>query len=190
MHDDQTIHVLMAHVIEAQIEDFMRESNKIEGETDEDGIGLLHTNDVRAMVKFLHAPKITARAVLNLHGALSKPKLDAGLMKLNWCGQWREMDVRVGGYVPPEHKHVSGLMRLFFKNVEGMSPWQAHNHFEAIHPFVDLNGRVGRAIWLWKKYNNEGFRFGLSFLQSYYYDSLKHFEKLNCTFYDKENKLP
>lgn len=182
-------HNIMAKFIEEQIEEFMRESNKIEGETDGKGNGLLHENDLRAAVTFLHAPKITERALLNLHAALAKPKLDAGLMQLNWCGQWRCLDVRVGKYIPPEHQHVAGLMRQFFRNVENMTAYEAHNNFEAIHPFVDLNGRVGRLLWLWKKYNIDGFRFGLSFLHAYYYDSLNHFEKLNSQFYEKEKKL-
>jgi len=34
-----------------------------------------------------------------------------------------------------------------------MNSWEAHNKFEAIHPFQDLNGKVGRLIWLSKAIN-------------------------------------
>lgn len=192
---DLTMEILKDAIFKHNIADFMRESNRIEGEL-EGHIGMitgaLYPNDVRAAMVFLKKKKITEGVVLNLHAALSKPKLDAGTMKLSWCGRYRDFDVRVGKYIAPHFIDVPDRMKTYFKNLPDMNAWTAHNRFEVIHPFADLNGRVGRLIWLWKKMNEEGFQFGLPFLQEYYYDTLTNFENENAateeTIRAEENK--
>lgn len=168
--------MILEIMFENNVAAFMRESNMIEGERDDLMRGKLYPNDVPAALNFLRALKITKTTVKYLHVALAKPKLDSGNLTLSLCGAYRPFEVTVGKYQPPNHEDVPGLMKTYFKKLPEMNSWQAHNHFEMIHPFADLNGRVGRLIWLWKKINEEHFQFRLPFLQEYYYNTLTNFE--------------
>lgn len=77
-------------------------------------------------------------------------------------GKFREKDVWIGQkgtemgqarYIPPEAIHVPQLMEaleFLMQNYGTLSPLVAagviHHRFEAIHPFEDGNGRVGRLL--------------------------------------------
>ena len=55
-------------------------------------------------------------------------------------------------YVPPPHEHVRGLLEDLCSYISGnehppvVQAALAHAQFETIHPFIDGNGRVGRAL--------------------------------------------
>jgi Fic family protein len=72
-------------------------------------------------------------------------------------GRYREIQVQIGAsgkYVPPPHHEIARLMgnleKFIHESSEQFDPLVAcyltHYQFEAIHPFVDGNGRVGRAL--------------------------------------------
>lgn len=101
------------------------------------------------------ADHLDETAILQMHSALVEPTHP------EWCGHWRDEQVWIGGsnagpfgalYVAPHHEHVPGLMRdlvRFLDRDDLPSLTQAaiaHAQFEAIHPFPDGNGRVGRAL--------------------------------------------
>jgi Fic family protein len=94
-------------------------------------------------------------AMLNLHRIIATGVMDQGL-----SGRYRTIRVRVGPYVPPPPEDVSGLMRellVWWNGASGeLSPIVSsailHYRFEAIHPFADGNGRMGRALALWELY--------------------------------------
>jgi Fic family protein len=93
--------------------------------------------------------------VLRLHQIIG-----AGVMEQGEAGRYRQIQVRVGTYVPPPPEQISGRMAemLEWWNKEAaqwspvISSAVIHYEFEAIHPFADGNGRTGRALALWEMY--------------------------------------
>ena len=99
--------------------------------------------------------RIRHEDLFRLHRILAKGVMDQGE-----AGRYRTMKVRVGDYLPPTPSMVSGLMFELLEwwngRAAGLSPVLSsailHYRFEAIHPFADGNGRVGRALALWELY--------------------------------------
>lgn len=93
--------------------------------------------------------------ILELHRILAGEVMDQGV-----AGTYRTIAVQVGQYRPPPPADVSGLMfeLLGWWNSASkqLSPVLSsailHYRFEAIHPFADGNGRMGRALALWELY--------------------------------------
>ncbi len=86
-------------------------------------------------------------------------ELLAGTRDEHWGGVVRQEQNWIGGvnpcraaYVPPPYEHVSGLLEDLCSYISGddhppiVQAALAHAQFETIHPFVDGNGRVGRAL--------------------------------------------
>jgi Fic family protein len=101
------------------------------------------------------ADRLDERAIFAMHAALLSG-VDPGV-----TGHWRTEQVWVGGtsfgphtasFVPPHHERVPALMDdllRFAHRVDLPLLVQAaiaHAQFETIHPFVDGNGRTGRAL--------------------------------------------
>lgn len=139
---------------------FMMESNAIEGETG------LNPGDLEAAKAFICGP-LNQKRLLECHGKLAKH------LGVPWGGRYRECNVRVGEYVAPPFEAVPELMKKYWRALPELDSWQAHNKFQKIHPFVDLNGRTGRLIWLWKAID-EGYAGQRSFLHQFYYSTLSH----------------
>ena len=55
-------------------------------------------------------------------------------------------------------------------NAGYVSPYEAHQRYEALHPFTDGNGRSGRVLWLWMMGGVRNVPLG--FLHTWYYQSL------------------
>ncbi len=100
--------------------------------------------------------EITVDLLLELHRLLL-----AGTRLEAYGGKFRQVQNWIGGsdynpcsadYVPPPHELVPGLVEdlCAFCNTEDLPAVAqaalAHAQFETIHPFVDGNGRTGRAI--------------------------------------------
>lgn len=145
---------------ESKLAAFMIQSNAIEGD---DG---LHPGDIAGARRFLLRP-LSAKSLLECHAKLAEH------LRVDWAGRYRDCGVRVGDYLAPPHEEVPGLMRAFFKALPDLDSWEAHNRFQKIHPFRDLNGRTGRLIWLHKALA-EGYTGRISFLHAYYYATLRH----------------
>jgi Fic family protein len=100
--------------------------------------------------------EITVDLLLEIHRRLlTGPRLE------QHAGSFRQVQNWVGGsdynpcaaaYVPPPHEFVAGLIDdlCAFCNTDNLPAVAqaaiAHAQFETIHPFVDGNGRTGRAI--------------------------------------------
>ena len=79
------------------------------------------------------------------------------------------MDVRIGHYYPPRggpevREKLTALLAALG------APYLVHHAYESLHPFMDCNGRSGRALWLWQRHGYAP----LNFLQEFYYQALDH----------------
>lgn len=101
------------------------------------------------------ADRMDADGILSMHTAL------VGELHPEIAGRWREEQVWIGGtsfgpheavFVPPHHEHVATLIDdlvTFTRRADLpllAHAALAHAQFETIHPFLDGNGRTGRAL--------------------------------------------
>lgn len=141
--------------------DFIRESNRIEGIVAREP----YDEEIKATFDFLGAKKLNVPKVKALVAAYAPGKL---------LRDKEGMDVRVGAHVPPAggplmyHK-LEEILDYINGNV--VSPYEAHHEYETLHPFMDSNGRSGRAIWLWHMGGIA--KAPLGFLHHFYYQALQ-----------------
>lgn len=111
---------------------------------------------LRFIEKHPHKTPLAHEDILELHKIIA----GGGVMDQGTAGRYRTIAVRVGKFVPPPASDVSGLMfellEWWNREAPKLSPVLTsailHYRFEAIHPFADGNGRVGRALALWELY--------------------------------------
>ena len=142
---------------------FMLESNRIEGED------RINPGDFEAVGYTLNEFK-KSQNIIAIHRILGD------YLKKPWVGVYRSCNVYIGNYTPLDFRRVPELMTSYMDKFNNLNAWEAHNEFERIHPFQDLNGRVGRLIWLYKALK-EGYDFTIPFLQMYYYQTLREYER-------------
>lgn len=139
--------------------DFVIESNRIEG------IEGCSDVEVKAHENFIALKRITVDD-LQVFVEIIQPGA-----KLR---ERRGMDVRVGMHFPIRGgPMVRELLETLLVVVENgfKRPYQTHCDYETLHPFMDGNGRSGRAIWAWQQHRDGGFPLG--FLHHFYYQSLE-----------------
>ena len=140
--------------------DFAIESNKIEG------IFETSVNEVEALRLIVNLQTLTIGDINEYVYAVSGASLrrNAG------------MDVRVGNHIPPAGgSHVvEELDRLVMAAETGsISAYDFHLVYENLHPYMDGNGRSGRALWLRYAKRERHPYVSLGFLHAFYYDTLK-----------------
>jgi len=91
-------------------------------------------------------------------------------------------DVAIGGRLGLDPLQVTQALRDLLADIQchHVGPWEAHARYEAIHPFIDCNGRSGRALWLWQMMwvEESGWDFQFGFLHFWYYQSLSFYSDL------------
>ena len=121
----------------------VRESNEIEGVANE---GLWLENHLRAAALCRAAASAGQLLQPRVLHALVFEGL-AGYLHFHDPGEYRTIGVRVGEFIAEPPEQIENLMSLWDAQASAMLPWDAHAWFEAIHPFPDGNGRVGRLLW-------------------------------------------
>lgn len=143
---------------------FVAESNAIEG------IFRVTAREVDATRKFLEADSLTLEALCELQAAYAPDMPIRDRVGMN---------VRVGGYVAPGggrnilvelYSQIAKINKA--KPGRPDSPWRRHIEFELLHPFMDGNGRTGRALWAWHMQRLGMEPFNLPFLHRFYYQTL------------------
>lgn len=115
----------------------------------------------------------------------------------NIPGRYRQHEVEVGDYYPPDHREIPNLMRRFaeFVNlravVEGCGPLiravLAHFYLLSIHPFGDGNGRTSRALEAFMLYQGGYNVRGFYSLANYYYKHRgEYFRALQAARFDRQ----
>lgn len=90
------------------------------------------------------------------------------------------MNVMVGSYFPPSGgPEIEQLLNELLSKINDLEllPFAAHNAYEALHPFMDGNGRSGRAIWAHAMLKHGLDPFQIPFLHRYYYQALDNSER-------------
>lgn len=141
-----------------EVNEFLQESNFIEGVYDDDSL-----NDAILAWGFMLATvnHLDTKTILKCHKILMQRQRNLYATEI---GHFRLVNVRVGSRVCPAPNEVPAMIDtwLGIVNRKYDDPLKSedqimddHVAFEKIHPFVDGNGRVGRILLNWERIRND-----------------------------------
>lgn len=166
---------------DGELETFVSESNRIEGEPDSPGHPL-YDDHLRVARLIAQDPRLWLDPA-QIHRWLM------GSQPHKFPGELRQVNVSVGGDVKMPPRRVREELPKLLEEVglavdpdagEGPEPsrreqwcWDAHHRFEHIHPFWDGNGRTGR-LWM----NALRLSLGLPWLTVRYDDRFSYYRSI------------
>jgi len=155
----------MIHIEPSEFRTFVRESNRIEGIT-----RAPLQRELRAHADLIRCDAIQLGDLCRFVAAVQP-----GATLRDASG----MNVRVGSHIaPPGGPAIRERMfELLDAVVFDADPFVTHCTYETIHPFMDGNGRSGRALWLWQMIRRKRALYALhtGFLHLFYYQALQAF---------------
>lgn len=127
------------------IKKYIKASNEIEGIYDPN-------EDLQSLNAWAYLEQLTTLSHVDIMRVQKIITINQTDLAPNARGYYRGMagnnvNVSVGGRLAPDHSYVEDLMKNWLLDVPEMTPLTAHIRFEAIHPFVDGNGRTGRMLY-------------------------------------------
>lgn len=145
------------------IVDFVRESNRIEG---------IHRDPLDAEIE-AHLVLLDRDEVRIDDLSLFVSSVQPGAALRDRIG----MNVRVGRHVAPMGGRdivieLTKILKRANRSLPLDTPFRIHTAYETLHPFMDGNGRSGRALWLWQMTKLYGGA-PLGFLHHFYYQTLE-----------------
>lgn len=128
-------------------EEFLSESNAIEGVYDEDSLAQAEY----AWEHLIEQAEMTPGVVKKTHKILM---LNQPLLP-NEKGYFRHQPAYIGGRESVKHREIASRIESWCAAMNSTNPthdWKTlHILFEEIHPFVDGNGRIGRLLMNWHR---------------------------------------
>lgn len=145
---------------DSRLAEFVRESNRIEGILRDPT-----ADEIQAHVRLLRLLQVQATTLGDFQAVVAPGKP---------LRERRGMNVRVGNHVAPEGGPgvVRKLQAICRRANRHDNPWTVHVAFEILHPYMDGNGRTGRALWAWNMQALGLDPFALPFLHRFYYQTL------------------
>lgn len=117
---------------------------------------LERTNGIRhyGLLQSIISTSLTIKYNAICHGIIKAINYHAIACLHKGAGEYRNTEVRVNGFTPPSHELVDGLMDTFVDQIN--DSWESEDaislatyalwQLNAIHPFVNGNGRTARAL--------------------------------------------
>lgn len=134
----------------SSIREYIRESNLIEGIDADEEIA----QSMMAWSYLVLQQKLTHPVICHVQRMITVNQTDLAPHERGYYRDAAKVNVTVGNYLAPNYTLVKPLMDNWLLDYTDLKPMEAHCRFEAVHPFVDGNGRTGRMLLWWQEIKN------------------------------------